>query len=187
MINKIYDKKILKMKMIYIYVIYIVFYSIKAYTMKYIINDKNFLQLPEIAKKQSENYDLIFYFEDEYYDMTNLDVYDIEFTVGSSVKFIGRKEGTIFDYKRYKKGDIKVNFSSGKELNFTIENIIFENFESVELKALQFVSKIDDFYFEINNCTFRNGYSHYISLIKEDTVKKIKENRIHAVINNCNF
>jgi len=173
------------MKIIYLLVLYICakFY-VKAFIKEFTVKD-DIRQLSGFIKQAFDN-DVIIYFENEYYDVSLLDEYDFEITMDVNVKFIGRTEGTILDYHNDKKGKIKAQFSQGKSKKFTMENIIFENYESDKyVYILNFISRTFDFYIELKNCTFRNCVSSFLSVDKYDSNNPIQHD--HLLIENCKF
>jgi len=160
----------------------------KASVKEYTVNNKtDFNQFFTKVLYEQES-DLIIYFEDEYYDMSSLDFFVFEFTMNINISFIGRKQGTIFDYNNDKKSIIKTIFNNIKGKMFTIENIIFDNFFNdggYGVSYLIIESYTFDFYFVFNNCTFRNSKSPSLGIIKHNSILSISHENI--IFNNCNF
>jgi len=178
------------MKIIFYFVlcIYIIVLYAKASVKEYTVNNiTDFNQF--ITKVQHEqDSDVIIYFEDEYYDMSSLDFYIFEFPVNSNISFIGRKQGTIFNYNNDRKGVMKATFNNIKGKKFTIENIIFDNFFNdggYGVSYLIIESYTFDFYFVFNNCTFRNSKSPSLGITKYYSNLSISHENV--IFNNCNF
>jgi len=176
------------MKIIFLFVLcmYIYLYHVNAdtKTVKQItINKNNFKQLRDILKDKVE--DTILYFEDEYYNMKYLGHDVVDFYLKSNISFIGRKEGTIFDFRNSRDGALRIQFYN-KGYDFTIENIIIENFKSDSgVFALQYLIYTVDFSVKIKNCTFRNNPFPLIAVVHSSPIKLEGEDIIS--IENCNF
>ena len=165
--------------------IYIIVSYVHATVKEYAVNNKTDFNQFITNVQHEQDSDVIIYFEDEYYDMSSLDIYTIEFTVDTNIKLIGRKQGTTFNYNNLRKGVMKILFNNIKGKKFTIENIIFENFYGHNVFNLFIESYTFDFYFELNNCTFRNNESPIIKIIKHDSNSLL--NLENVIFNNCNF
>ena len=175
----------MKIILYFILCLYIIISYANATVKEYTVNNKTDLNQLITNVQHEQDSDVIIYFEDEYYDMSSLDIYTIEFTVDTNIKLIGRKQGTTFNYNNLRKGVMKILFNNIKGKKFTIENIIFENFYGHNVFNLFIESYTFDFYFELNNCTFRNNESPIISFIKYYSNSLISHENI--IFNNCNF
>jgi len=159
------------MDRIFQYLIYIIIISvccIKCYAKVFHIffNDTNFRNLNNILNDNRENDELVLYFDEQYYDMNEFP-FTIDATVHLNISFVGNKNGTIFDYNHGKKGRfIFYNFES-KGVTIKMENIIFENFNSLgaaEIDIITFYAMSDNVYFIFNNCIIQNNNYRFFRL-----------------------
>ncbi|ORY21775.1 hypothetical protein LY90DRAFT_676120 [Neocallimastix californiae] len=114
--------------------------------------------------------------------------FTIDIPVQSNISFIGNKNGTVFDYKHDKRGRLIFNYSTNKGETVKMENIIFENFNSFGItftEILLVFATSDNFYFIINNCTFRNNENRIFR--SEITCEERSHSEPSIVFNNCNF
>ncbi|OUM62445.1 hypothetical protein PIROE2DRAFT_11295 [Piromyces sp. E2] len=161
----------------------------KVFSKEYSIKKDNINEIPKYINENNENnVEVKLYFENGYYNMKNLEIDTFDFNVDKNISFIGRPQGTRFDFGKERKGAMKIVFIEGKGHKLTIENIIFENYKSQDnLFALQITIFTIDFYIEINNCIFRNSITPYIAVVKNTpSTFKIFEHE-HILINNCSF
>ncbi|ORX56012.1 hypothetical protein BCR36DRAFT_175691 [Piromyces finnis] len=124
--------------------------------------------------------------------MSTLPYYSIDITMASNISLIGNKNGTIFDYKNNYKGAMFFNFIEDKtQYKLEMKNLIFKNYEyhgrfQSGVRCISILSIFKDFHISINNCTFINGKSPYISLINDFFIKEtVTEPQMK--FNNCNF
>eukprot|EP00833_Pecoramyces_ruminatium_P013753 jgi/Orpsp1_1/1187785/evm.model.d7180000060165.1 len=125
----------------------------------YIKNDNDFKDLTHIINDNQNDNELIIHLIDNYYDMSVLP-YTIDMSIITNISFIGNKNGTIFDYKRDKKGRMIFNIINNKGETIKFENIIFENFNPdgvYEIEILLINAISDNYFFIVNNCTFQNN------------------------------
>lgn len=155
-----------------------------------IINEENIINLKNFLQQQQDN-DLILYFVQEYYDMTVISDYNLDTYVNTNISFIGNKNGTTFDFKNKYKSAIYFIFNDErKKYEIKMENIIFDNYEYQGgytncVRCITLSSKIKDFSFILNNCTFKNGMTSYISIQYDFNVEGSSEPQVQ--FNNCTF
>ncbi|KAG4092835.1 hypothetical protein H8356DRAFT_1081867 [Neocallimastix lanati (nom. inval.)] len=166
------------------------YYKIKIFRLKVIftkefIVSNNFNGINNIwtiiKNNQVENKDLIFRFNEDYYDISLNKEFTNEINIISNVSFIGNINGTIFDYNRLRKGTFRNNdqpllslnmecvYSSiysiivisntsaifnGNTSNYEISDSIFHNVTLKKSIPAIFNSKVS--YFHINNTEFKN-------------------------------
>ncbi|OUM62442.1 hypothetical protein PIROE2DRAFT_11292, partial [Piromyces sp. E2] len=164
----------MKLLFTYILIIYIFFliWSVPVYSNEYIINDKNFKNLPNILKEIQGNNKNILFFEEGYYDISEIDNPSIGLSPLEDISLIGRENGTIFDFKNTP-SSIDINYING-------------------VYALQVHPETYDFYLDIINCTFRNSKVPLLSFMTKNL--KIDKNDDKNLLNdvavlfdNCQF
>ncbi|KAG4092818.1 hypothetical protein H8356DRAFT_950126 [Neocallimastix lanati (nom. inval.)] len=184
---------ILKYKYLY-YIYYLLVFRFKViFTKEFIVsnNSNDINNIWTIIKNnQVENKELIFRFNEDYYDMSLNKEYTNELNVISNVSFIGNINGTIFDYNRLRKGTIYFILNEFKRVAIKIENIIFQNFYIGDYYAagvflIASYSNHNNFNIIFNNCTFRNNDQLLLSLTMFCDYRTT-ENPTY-IFNNCNF
>jgi len=184
---------VLKHKYLY-YIYFLLVFKLKAiFTKEFIVNN-NFNGINNIwtiiKNNQFENEDLMFIFNEDYYDMSLNKEFTNEFNIISNISFIGKINGTIFDYNRFKKGTIHFMLNEFKRITIKFENIIFQNFYiedyySSEVFLIYLKSNHNNFNIIFNNCSFINNDQSLLSLNME-CVYRTTENPTY-IFNNCNF
>jgi len=184
---------ILKYKYLY-YIYFLLVFKLRAiFTKEFVVsnNSNDINNIWTIIKNnQVENKELIFRFNEDYYDMSLNKEFSIEFNIISNVSFIGNINGTIFDYNRLRKGTIYFLLNLYKRITIKIENIIFQNFYIDDYYAngvflIKFFSNHNNFNIIFNNCTFRNNEQSLLSLTMYCDYRT-SENPTY-IFNNCNF
>ncbi|ORX45341.1 hypothetical protein BCR36DRAFT_358228, partial [Piromyces finnis] len=172
------------------YTIFITIYYLKSFSKEIYIsfNDENFNNLKDIINdNQVSNEGLVLYFNDSYYDMTNLP-YTIDITVNSNISFIGNKNGTVFDYKGDKKGRLIFNYFDNKERKIKIENISFENFNNfgiIDIEMIILNTKSDNIFLTFDDCIVRNNNYRFLRIDYACNMPSHSEPSI--IFNNCEF
>jgi len=119
---------ILKYKHLY-YIYFLLVFRLKVIFTKEFIVSNNFNGINNICtiikNNQVENKDLIFRFNEDYYDISLNKEFTNEINIISNVSFIGNINGTIFDYNRLRKGVIYFMLNEFKRITIKFENIIF--------------------------------------------------------------
>ncbi|OUM63852.1 hypothetical protein PIROE2DRAFT_9521 [Piromyces sp. E2] len=174
------------------FIISLSFYCIRIYGTEFIIknnlyDDKYFDSFETIGNNFYEE-ELVFKFEESYYDFSNLKKINFEFKFNKETKniyFIGNKNGTIFDFKSGKGGSFFINGINANSIK--IENIIFNNYNQRGQNHMYLfaINVIYDTTVYINNCTFQNNDFELIGI--NTWSNKIKESEPRIIINNCNF
>jgi len=172
------------------YLIINIFYIPKIYAKEFIIknNDENFYNLNNFLNNNQNSNELVLYFVDNSYDMSLLKETSIEVLIQTNVSFIGNKNGTIFDYKNGRKGNLYFILNNNKGEVVKIENIIFKNYY-IEYYSFVFsiaVSAYSDFYHIIfENCIFESNYGEILTFMTYCVEQKQMEPQIQ--FNRCKF
>ncbi|ORX42862.1 hypothetical protein BCR36DRAFT_374259 [Piromyces finnis] len=167
------------------------FYVIVTYGKEYIIRngDDFFYSINGIITNYEGNEELIFRFPDHQYDMLN-QIYSISIPVNTNISFIGNENMTIFDFGFDKKGALDINKSIDKELYVKFENIIIQNFYSLnqyqsKISVFHVISQLNNLFVTYNNCIFRNNSNDIFTLDINCSKNNIIEPNV--TFNNCKF
>jgi len=146
-----------------------------------------------IIKNTKNDENIILKFDEKYYDLSKFPYEVINIPVTSNITFLGRFDGTVFDFKKNDNGMMK--FSNLKDNGNIVkfENIIFKNFGqelNSDINIFSFNSDTDRNYLKIKNCTFiNNQYTLFdINISYFEEYSNVAFNSEYFIIfDNCDF
>jgi len=181
--SKIYDY------ITFIYIIYFfLLYEINSKVVE--IKSENINNLEDVIIQNSQNDEnLVLTFNENYYNMSNFPFEGINISITSNITFSGLTDGTVFDFKNFNNGFMKIMFKRNKGDTIKFENIIFKNFypdiDIVYAFMFSYNFESDGNYIKYENCVFiDNNYTLFN--IKMSYTKTINSDYFIS-FDHCNF